>query len=54
MGYVASEPSESFVCVGKNVRAAFNTLTPSTVYERASRCWRDRLEIDALRKACKW
>lgn len=34
------------VCVGKKVLAAFNKLTPDTVYERTGKFWRDRLPSD--------
>jgi hypothetical protein len=34
------------VCVGKKVLAAFNRLTPDTVYERTAKFWRDRLSTD--------
>ena len=34
------------VCVGKAVLAAFNKLTPTVVYERADKFWRDRLPSD--------
>jgi hypothetical protein len=33
-------------CVGKAVLAEFNKLTPSAVYERAEKFWRDRLPTD--------
>ncbi len=33
-------------CVSKGVLAAFNKLTPNSVYERASKFWRDRLTTD--------
>lgn len=34
------------VCVGKKVLAAFNKMTPTAVYERADKFWRDRLPSD--------
>jgi hypothetical protein len=34
------------VCVGKDVLAIFNKLTPELVYERAEKFWRDRLPTD--------
>lgn len=34
------------VCVGKNVLAEFNKLTPDVVYERAPKFWRGRLPTD--------
>jgi hypothetical protein len=34
------------VCVGKQVLAAFNRLTPAAVYERAEKFWRERLPTD--------
>ncbi|WP_338661145.1 hypothetical protein VQH23_12945 [Pararoseomonas sp. SCSIO 73927] len=34
------------VCVGKAVLAAFNKLTPNSVYERVDKFWRDRLTTD--------
>lgn len=34
------------LCIGKEVLAAFNKLTPDAVYERASKFWRDRLSSD--------
>lgn len=34
------------VCVGKEVLAIFNKLTPDAVYERAAKFWRDRLPTD--------
>lgn len=33
-------------CVGKAVLTAFNKLTPSAVYERGEKLWRDRLPTD--------
>lgn len=38
--------SNSNVCVGKKVLAAFNKLTPDAVYERTDKFWRDRLPSD--------
>lgn len=34
------------LCVGKDVLALFNKLTPDVVYERADKFWRDRLSSD--------
>lgn len=34
------------VCVGKEVLALFNQLTPDIVYERAEKFWRYRLSSD--------
>ncbi|WP_404979008.1 hypothetical protein [Bosea sp. BE125] len=34
------------MCVGKKVLAAFNKLTPDSVYERGEKLWRDRLPTD--------
>lgn len=37
---------DSNLCVGKQVLAKFNKLTPDAVYERAGKFWRERLETD--------
>jgi hypothetical protein len=34
------------VCIGKVVLKRFNELTPHSVYERAAKFWRDRLDSD--------